>query len=165
MEKSEKYLTFKIENELYAIPITKVREIIRYTTITPVHDALSFLKGVINLRGKIIPIIDMRLKFNLKESTYNDRTVFIIVDIVNRESGYIYSVGIAVDSVNDVVDISESNLERTPEIGLKLRSGYLTGIAQVNNNMIMILNIDKILTKEDVIDVNEIIKEKESIEK
>jgi|YNPMSStandDraft_2_1061718.scaffolds.fasta_scaffold08182_2 purine-binding chemotaxis protein CheW len=163
MEKSEKYLTFKIESETYGIPISKIREIIRYTVITSVYESSSFLKGVINLRGKIIPIIDMRRKFGIKEVEYNERTVFIIVDVLNKD-GFVYPVGIAVDSVSDVIDIEDSKIEKTPEIGLKVRSGYLYGIAQYKDSMIMILNIDKILTKEETIDVSQILQEKESIE-
>lgn len=149
-----KYLLFDITNESYGVPITKVREVIRFVDITPLNDASSFLKGVINLRGKIIPIIDMRLKFGLEETGYNDRTIFIIVEIPGARD--VINIGMAVDSVKDVIDIPEDKLEKAPDIGLKLKSHYLYGIAQMDGKMIMILNIDRILSTEEVIDITSI---------
>ncbi|MGA2141262.1 MAG: chemotaxis protein CheW [Brevinematales bacterium] len=149
-----KYLLFDITNESYGVPIAKVREVIRFVDITPLNDASSFLKGVINLRGKIIPIIDMRLKFGLKETGYNDRTIFIIVEIPGARD--VINIGMAVDSVKDVIDIPEDKLEKAPDIGLKLKSHYLYGIAQMDGKMIMILNIDRILSTEEVIDITSI---------
>jgi purine-binding chemotaxis protein CheW len=150
---TNKYLIFTINNEDYGIPISKVREVIRYVSITPIHEASMFLKGVINLRGKIIPIIDMRAKFGINFKDYNDRTIFIIVDVSGAKD--IINIGIAVDSVHDVIDMKEGDLEKTPDIGLKLKSQYLYGIAKVNDEMLMILNMDKILTSEEVVEVNQ----------
>lgn len=149
---SNKYLIFTINNEDYGVPIAKVRQVIRYVKITPIHEASDFLKGVINLRGKIIPIIDMRAKFGLEEKDYNDRTVFIIVDVLGSKE--IYNIGISVDAVQDVVDILDENMEKTPDIGLKLKSHYLEGIAKVADKMIMILNMDKILTSDEIVGMN-----------
>ncbi len=149
-----KYLIFKINNESYGVPISQVREIIQSIKITPVHESNLFLKGVINLRGKIIPIIDMRLKFGLKERLYDDRTLFIIVEIIQEEQNIL--VGMAVDSVHDVESILEKNLEKTPEIGLKLKSQYLYGITQIKNKMVMILNIDQVLSSDDFINISQI---------
>ncbi|OHD07426.1 MAG: chemotaxis protein CheW [Spirochaetes bacterium GWB1_36_13] len=146
---SVKYLIFSLNKEYYGIPISKVREVIRFVNITPVHETLKFIKGVINLRGKIIPIIDMRLKFGLQENQYNDRTIFIIVDIHGVKS--VFNMGITVESVHDVTDINEETMEKAPEIGLKLKSQYLSGIAKIKDKMIMLLNMDRILTTEDVI--------------
>lgn len=151
MSERNKYLVFNIENEYYAISIDKVQEVIQYTPITPLHETSSFLKGVINLRGKIIPIIDMRLKFGLKEKEYNERTIFIIIEVLTDINKY--SIGIAVDSVYEVVEIENSKIEKTPEIGFKFKSHYLYGIIQINNNMCMILNIDNILTTEEIIEI------------
>lgn len=148
-DQTNKYLIFTINNEDYAIPIAKVRTVIRYVSITPIHETSNFLKGVINLRGKIIPIIDMRAKFGLTETKYSDRTVFIIVDILGVKE--IYNLGITVDAVQDVVDIKNDDLEKTPDIGLKLKSQYLEGIAKVGEKMIMILNMDRILSSEEVV--------------
>jgi len=148
-----KFLIFTVENEYYAIPISKVQEVIRYTPITSLHETSSFLKGVINLRGRIIPIIDMRLKFGLPEKEYNERTVFIIVEIVGSKD--IYHIGIAVDSVRDVVEILPDKIEKTPEVGFKFKSKYLYGIVQLGEQMILILNLDNILTTEEVVEIGQ----------
>ncbi|HQJ07274.1 MAG TPA: chemotaxis protein CheW, partial [Spirochaetota bacterium] len=120
MDALNKYLFFSVSNDLYCIPIMIVREIIRYEKITPMRDADNYLKGVINLRGKIIPIIDMRLKFGIEAKEYDDRTVFIIVDINGDKE--VYNVGIAVDSVSDVIDVNSNQIEKTPEVGFKLKT-------------------------------------------
>ncbi len=151
---SNKYLIFTINSEDYGVPISKVRQVIRYVKITPIYEASDFLKGVINLRGKIIPIIDMRAKFGIQEKEYTDRTVFIIVDVLGTKE--IYNIGISVDSVQDVVDILGENMEKTPDIGLKLKSHYLEGIAKVDEKMVMILNMDKILTSDEVVGIGKL---------
>jgi len=148
-----KYLMFTVENEYYAISIAKVQEIIRYTPITPLHETSSFLRGVINLRGRIIPIVDMRLKFGLPEKEYNERTVFIIVEVLGAKD--IYHIGIAVDNVHDVVEIAEDKIEKTPEVGFKFKSKYLYGIVQLGERMVLILNLDGILTTEEIVEVSE----------
>lgn len=150
---TNKYLVFTIEKESYAIPIVKVQEVIRFTPITPLHETSRFLRGVINLRGRIIPVIDMRLKFNLTEKPYTDRTVFIIVEILGTQE--VSHIGMAVDAVQDVADIPEESINRTPEIGFKFKSKYLQGIVQLSGRMVMILNLDVILSTEEVVDIQE----------
>lgn len=152
-ELKNRYLIFCLENEYYAIPISKVQEVIRYIPITKLHEASEFLKGVINLRGKIIPIIDMRLKFGMNEKEYNDRTVFVVVEIIGTKDSY--HMGLAVDSVSDVVEIEESKIEKTPEVGFKFKTRYLQGITQLNDQMIMLLNLDNILSTEEVVEIKE----------
>lgn len=144
-----KYLIFSVSTEFYAIPIIIVREIIRYEKITVLRDSLEFLKGVINLRGKIIPVIDMRVKFGMEQKEYDDRTVFIIIDINGQSE--VFNIGIAVDRVSEVVDIGQNEIEKSPEIGFKMKSQYLDGIAKVGNDVIMLINIEKILSNEEVI--------------
>ncbi len=146
-----KYLVFSIADEKYGIPITKVREVIRHELISPVHNASTYLKGVINLRGKIIPIIDMRLKFGMEELSYNDRTIFIIVDVEGEKE--IFNFGIAVDSVHDVANISDDEIERLPDVGFRTKSAYLQGIAKVGASMVMVLNIDRILNTTEIVDI------------
>ncbi|OHD16566.1 MAG: chemotaxis protein CheW [Spirochaetes bacterium GWD1_27_9] len=150
MNNINKYLIFSVSNEFYGLPIMVVREIIRYEKITPMRDVQKYLKGVINLRGKIIPIIDMRLKFGITENEYNDRTIFIIVDINGEKE--IFNIGIAVDSVSDVVDIESTNIDSTPELGFKLKNQYLKGIAKIKSDMVMILDIDKIIKTDEIIE-------------
>lgn len=147
-----KYLVFSIAKERYGVPIAKVREVIRHEVISAVHNASAYLKGVINLRGRIIPIIDMRLKMGLAELAYNDRTIFIIVDVVGERE--VYNFGVAVDSVHEVVDIPDGSVEKLPEVGFKTKGAYLQGIAKIGATMVMVLNIDKILNTADVVDLS-----------
>ena len=150
---TDKYLIFSILSESYGIPIIKVREIIRHEKITPVRKSLDYIKGVINLRGKIIPVLDLRSKFGLPEVEYTDMTVFIIVDI-NGKSG-VYNLGIAVDAVHEVVNIANEDLEDTPRLGLKMKSQYLLGIARMRDEMAMILNLDSIISADEIISLTE----------
>jgi purine-binding chemotaxis protein CheW len=150
---ANKYLIFKLENERYAIPIAKVQEVISYVPVTSLHEASEFLKGVINLRGRIIPIIDMRLKFGLTAKDYTERTIFIIVDIVTVKD--VHHIGLVVDAVQDVVEIPEDKIEKTPEVGFKFKSKYLNGIIQLQEAMVMILNLDSILATDDVVEITE----------
>ncbi|NPV01726.1 MAG: purine-binding chemotaxis protein CheW [Brevinematales bacterium] len=152
-DNATKYLVFNINDEDYGVPISKIREVIRFVKITPIHEASDFLKGVINLRGKIIPIIDMRAKFGMQEQDYSDRTVFIIVDIMGAKE--VFNLGMSVDAVQDVVSIKEEDVEKTPDIGLRLKSQYLDGIAKVGEHMIMMLNMDKILGSDEVVEIRE----------
>jgi len=149
----QKYTIFNLENEFYAIPISKIQEIISFTPITPLHDVSNFLKGVINLRGRIIPVIDLRLKFGLPEKPYTDRTIFIIVELISGDNTS--HIGLIVDSIREVVEIDDQQIEKTAEKGYKFFKGkYLHGITQINNNMIMILNLENILSTEEIIEIN-----------
>ncbi|HNV43718.1 MAG TPA: chemotaxis protein CheW [Exilispira sp.] len=148
-----KYLIFTIEEENYAVPINKVQEVIQFIPITPLHETNNYLKGVINLRGRIIPVIDMRLKFGLQEKQYDERTIFIIVEVIGTRD--VHNIGLAVDKVQDVVEVGSDAIEKTPDIGFKSRNKYLYGIIQINNQMVMILNMDSILSTEDVIELKE----------
>ena len=153
MSETDKYLIFSILSESYGIPIIKVREIIRHEKITPVRKALDYIKGVINLRGKIIPVLDLRSKFGLPEVEYDDKTVFIIVDISGK-MGF-YNLGLAVDAVHEVVDIAKDDLEDTPRLGLKMKTQYLLGIARMKEEMTMILNLDAIISADEIISLTE----------
>ncbi len=149
----KEYLIFCVERESYGVPIAKVQEVIRYLPITRLHEVSPFMKGVVNLRGKIIPIIDMRLKFGLSEKAYTDRTVFIIVELLGlRENS---RVGLAVDAVKEVAAIPDESVNRTPEIGFKFKSKYLHGIAQHADGMIMLVNLDSILSSEEIVELSE----------
>jgi purine-binding chemotaxis protein CheW len=149
MAATSKYLVFGIAEERYGIPVSKVREVIRHEVITPVHDASDFLKGVINLRGRIVPIIDMRAKFGLPEREYTDRTVFIIVDVQGTKGTFLF--GIAVDAVQEVISLADEARESLPDMGFRMRSGYLLSIARLGEDMLMILDMDKILQTREVV--------------
>lgn len=143
-----KYLTFNLKNENYGIPLGRVKEIIAMLPITEVPKTPDYIKGVINLRGKIIPIMDLRLKFCLEEKEYNDRTCIIVVDILNGEAKR--QTGLAVDSVAEVVDIKSAEIEEMSSSENSDEDEFIIGIGKVKEKVVMLLDIDKILSREAV---------------
>lgn len=150
---SNKHLLFSVNQENYGIPIDKVKEIIRYEPITPVHDSLEYVKGVINLRGKIIPVFDLKLKFGMEEREFNKTTVFIIADILG--SSGIYNVALVVDAVHEVTIIDSDSVKEPPQMGLKIKTHYLKGIYRYREDMIMLLNIDEIIKEDAILNITE----------
>ena len=140
---TEKYLTFFIEEQLFAIQSSQVVEIIRMQPITFMPNLPSFVKGVINLRGKIVSLIDLRLKLNKDPMEYDDHT-----SIVVTESGD-FSVGFIVDRVNDVTDISKNQISDSPKLAKDATKNYVAGIATLENGVAMLLNVTKLLEKSD----------------
>nr|WP_319393356.1 chemotaxis protein CheW [uncultured Desulfobacter sp.] len=146
--KTGKYLTFSLESEEYGIGILKVKEIIGMLPITSVPRTPEFVKGVINLRGKVIPVIDLRSKFNMKSTSYNDRTCIIVVEIDAAESTV--QIGIVVDTVSEVLNIKEDEIEETPAFGTKLDTRYILGMAKQDGGVKILLNIDKVLSSSEM---------------
>ena len=142
--KTGKYLTFSLESEEYGIGILKVKEIIGMLPITSVPRTPEFVKGVINLRGKVIPVIDLRSKFNMKSTSYNDRTCIIVVEIDASQSTVL--IGIVVDTVSEVLNIKEDEIEETPAFGTKLDTRFILGMAKQEGGVKILLNIDKVLS-------------------
>ncbi len=151
---TDKHIFFSVGSEKYGINISSVKEIIRFEKITFVRDAQKYLKGVINLRGKIIPIIDLRIKFGIDEKNYDDRTIFIIVEINENDSNYL--LGMAVDEVYEVHDIDEKNIQTPPKIGVGNKSKYLKGIVRFNEEIAIVLDINKILISKEIIKMDSI---------
>jgi purine-binding chemotaxis protein CheW len=144
-----KILTFNILKEFYAIPIERVREIIRYEKITPVYDAVEYITGVINLRGQIIPILDFKMKLGLEKKDYTNKTVFIITEI-NGNSGEFY-IGLAVDGVHNVLDIDEDSIQDSKNLGLRLKNDYINGVIKLqDHSMAVLLDVDKVVSSEEV---------------
>ncbi|WP_300455025.1 chemotaxis protein CheW [Desulfobacula sp.] len=150
--KTGKYLTFSLDEEEYGIGILKVKEIIGMMPITSVPRTPAFLKGVINLRGKVIPVMDLRLKFNMGEIPYTDRTCIIVVEIELETSTVL--IGIVVDAVSEVLNIQENEIEDTPAFGTALDTAYILGLAKINGGVKILLNIDKVLSIEEIDDLN-----------
>ncbi len=144
-----KHLTFSLGKENYGIPILQVREIIGMMEITEVPKTPEFIKGVINLRGKIIPIMDLRAKFGMNAIEYTERTCIIVVEVNINEAKR--PMGIVVDTVSEVVNIEESDIEETLDYGAKLEEEFLTGMGKVKGKVIMILNIDRIINTQEMI--------------
>lgn len=139
-----KYLTFTLEQEEYGIGILKVKEIIGMMAITSVPRTPDFVKGVINLRGKVIPVMDLRVKFHMGAIPYTERTCIIVVEIDSEEGTVL--IGIVVDAVSEVLNIHEDEIEETPAFGTKLDTDYILGMAKTGGGVKILLNIDKILS-------------------
>lgn len=149
--KTGKYLTFSLENEEYGIGILKVKEIIGMMPITSVPRTPEFVKGVINLRGKVIPVIDLRLKFAMGSKSYTDRTCIIVVEIDSKSETVL--IGIVVDAVSEVLNIREDEIEETPTFGSKLDTDYILGMAKMEGGVKILLNIDRVLSSEEISDL------------
>ena len=144
-----KYLTFELDGEEYGLEILKVKEIIGIMNITSVPQTPDYVKGVINLRGKVIPVIDLRLKFAMEPLEYSERTCIIIVDITGT-SGKKVMVGIVVDSVSEVLNIKSDEIEDTPSFGSRLSTEYIMGMAKVKGGVKILLDIDQVLNAEEL---------------
>ncbi|OKY76283.1 MAG: chemotaxis protein CheW [Desulfobulbaceae bacterium DB1] len=138
-----KYLTFDLGREEYGIGILKVREIIGLMEITAVPHTPRYIKGVINLRGSVIPVLDLRLKFNMDSQEYNERTCIIVVE-VQGESGVLL-VGMIVDSVSEVLNIVESEIEPPPSFGGDLETGNFLGMAKIKGRVKILLDVDEVI--------------------
>ncbi len=145
--KEGKYLTFTLGQEEYGIGILKVREIIGILEITSVPRTPEHIKGVINLRGKVIPVISLRSKFGIMEEDYTDRTCIIVVEILG--SGGSIPIGIIVDSVSEVLNISGEDIEPTPNLGSALNTDYILGLAKVKGQVKILLDIDRVLSADE----------------
>ena len=148
MGQEGKYLTFTLAGEEYGIGILKVKEIIGMMGITRVPQTPEYVKGVINLRGKVIPVVDLRLKFGMEAGEYTERTCIVVVE-VSRDGGYVF-IGIVVDSVSEVLNIRGGDIEATPDFGASLDTGYILGMAKTNGGVKILLDIDKVLSREEV---------------
>jgi len=144
--KTGKYLTFILAQEEYGIGILKVKEIIGMMAITTIPRTPKFVKGVINLRGKVIPIIDLRLKFNMEAIPYSERTCIIVVEIDSDATTVL--IGIVVDAVSEVLNIREDEIEETPKFGTNLNTEYILGMAKIQKGVKILLNIDQVLSAE-----------------
>jgi len=147
-EREGKYLTFTMADEDYGIGILKIKEIIGMMPITFVPQTPKFVKGVINLRGKVIPVMDLRLRFGMESIEYNDRTCIIVVEI-SGETGNIM-VGTVVDTVSEVLNIKAEDIEDTPAFGTKLDTDYILGMAKTEGGVKILLDIDRVLKSEEI---------------
>jgi purine-binding chemotaxis protein CheW len=148
-DKEGKYLTFTLGGEEYGIGILKIKEIIGMMHVTTMPQTPDFVKGVINLRGKVIPVMDLRLRFGMAAMDYTERTCIIVVEI-EGSSGTI-QVGIVVDSVSEVLNIKGDDIEETPAFGTKLNTDYILGMAKMEGGVKILLDIDKVLTSEELV--------------
>ncbi|MGQ4880109.1 chemotaxis protein CheW [Billgrantia sp. LNSP4103-1] len=141
---NREFLVFSLGEEEYAIDILKVQEIRGYENVTRIANAPDFIKGVTNLRGVIVPIVDLRIKFHLDKVEYGGQTVVIVVNVEDRV------VGIVVDGVSDVMTLSPDQIKPAPEFGVTLSSDFLSGLGSLDDRMLVIVDIDKLLTSDEM---------------
>ncbi|WP_017185285.1 chemotaxis protein CheW [Alkalibacillus haloalkaliphilus] len=140
---NEKVIVFQLKDEEYGVPIENVGSIERIQEITRVPRAPRFVKGVMNLRGVITPIIDLRERFDLEQTAYTESTRIIIVTIGDK------NVGMIVDAANDVVDVPQNQVEPSPEVVGSVNADYIRGVAKIDQRLLVLLNLDKVLTEEE----------------
>jgi len=147
----DKFLTFSMGRESYGIEIQYVTEIIGIQAITEVPELPSYVKGIINLRGKIVPVMDVRLRFKKEPREYNDRTCVIVIDIGDL------SIGLIVDSVSEVLTIPEQDIEEPPQMNKGLNNRYIKNIGKVGNDIKLLLDCEKLLTDDELENLNEVL--------
>jgi purine-binding chemotaxis protein CheW len=152
--KEGKFLTFTLEDEEYGISILTVKEIIGMMPVTSIPRTPDFVKGVVNLRGKVIPVIDLRLKFAMNEIPYTDRTCIIVVEI-NADASTIL-IGIVVDAVSEVLNVRNQDIEETPTFGAKLDTDYILGMAKMEGGVKILLDISKVLSQEEMTELEDV---------
>ena len=142
-----KYLTFKLGPESYGLGILKVQELIGMMAVTHVPKSSPFMRGMINLRGKVIPVIDLRLKFNMESAPDSERTCIIVVQIMNVSTPLV--LGLIVDEVSEVLDLTENQLEPPPEFGGSVDTGYISGVGKVGEKVIILLDLDCVFSSQE----------------
>ena len=138
------YLTFKLQEEEYGIEILRVQEIKGFSRITPIPNTPRFIKGVLNLRGTVVPVVDLRTKFSMPETAYDKFTVIIVVTVGPKV------VGLVVDAVSDVLNIVPGEIQATPDLGAGVDTTFMTGMAKAGEKLITLLNIEKLINNEEL---------------
>ncbi len=145
---SLQYLTFTLGDEVFAVDVTKAREVLDFTTVTRVPQTPRFMLGVINLRSSVVPVIDLRLKFGMEAAARTVNTCIIVMDIV--VDGEVITVGALVDSVREVLEIGSDGIEPPPRIGTRLKTEFLKGMAGFDDHFVMILDIDRVFSADEL---------------
>lgn len=143
------YLSFNLGDEVFALDIGKVREVLEFTTVTKVPQTPDFMRGVINLRGGVVPVIDMKLKFGMGETEKTINTCVIIAE-VELDDGEITVLGALADSVQEVFDMHEDDIEPAPRLGTQLNTEFLKGMGKKNDEFVLLLNIDKVFSMAEI---------------
>jgi purine-binding chemotaxis protein CheW len=142
------YLTFMLGGEIFAIGILSIKEIIEYGQLTEVPRMPSFIRGVINLRGAVVPVIDLGSRFGKQASAISRRTCIVIIEVIHEEEQHV--VGVMVDAVNEVLDIAPGEIEPAPSFGAKIRADFIQGMGKVNGKFVIILNVDHVLSLDEM---------------
>lgn len=152
--RGDRYLSFALHNEEYCIPIVKVKEIMGMTTINRIPQTPAFIKGVINLRGRIVPIIDLRARFGMQTKDYTDRTCIVVIDL-STASEEVF-MGVVVDTIQEVVAIPPESISEVPYVNARIKSEYISGIAEFGERIKILLDIAKVLSEREFEQLREI---------
>ena len=147
-EQQGQYLTFMLGGEVFAIGILSIKEIIEYGQLTEVPRMPSFIRGVINLRGAVVPVIDLGSRFGKQASAVSRRTCIVIIEVIHEDEQHV--VGVMVDAVNEVLDIAPNEIEPAPSFGAKIRADFIQGMGKVNGKFVIILNVDHVLSLDEM---------------
>lgn len=152
MQQQQQYLTFLLASEEYAINILKVKEIIEYDTVTMVPKTPKWVRGVINLRGSVVPVVDVGVKFGLEQTGVTKTTCIVIVEA--QYEGQSSTVGVIADAVQQVIDLTAQEIHCVPEFGTRVKVDYLVGMAQLGKKFALLLDVDKVLSAEELVHLN-----------
>jgi len=147
------YLTFKLDEEVFALDVAKVREILELTSITKVPQTPGFMRGVINLRGSVVPVIDLRLKFGMSATVNTINTCIIVAEVQMDDDTIV--LGTLADSVQEVVEMEPEAIEAAPHIGTRLNTDFIRGMGKSDNHFVMILDIDKVFSETELMSVQQ----------
>lgn len=150
----QQYLTFLLANEEYAISILKVKEIIEYDTVTTVPKTPKWVRGVINLRGAVVPVVDLAVKFGLEERPVTKTTCIVIVE--TQFEGQTTTIGAIADAVSQVMDLTAEDIQPVPEFGTRVKVNYLLGMAQLGKRFALLLDVDKVLTTDELLNLSDV---------
>ncbi len=153
MRSGNSYLTFKLEKEYFAVHVSKVLNILEMTPITHVPKSPEHMKGVTNLRGSVLPVIDIRIKLNMQETEYTNNTCILVLNVLIQDESV--DVGALVDSVQEVVEMEEKNIIDPPSVGSKYKSEFITGILKIKDKFVMLLDVDRVFATNDVVTLKE----------
>jgi purine-binding chemotaxis protein CheW len=145
VEMAGRFLTFALGRKTYGVPVLRVREIVRLPDITPVPGVPAYVKGVINLRGKVLPVIDLRLRFDFAEVEFTDRNCVVVVQVSRSDGGYA-PVGLIVDAVEEIAQVTADDLEPAPEFGRDINTDHVVALARLKRGVLTLLDIDKIIS-------------------
>ncbi len=142
------YLTFLLSGEMYAVGILNVKEIIEYGQLTEIPMMPAFIRGVINLRGSVVPVIDLSARFGGHQTETSRRTCIVIIELSNGEERH--DIGVVVDAVSEVLEVSSADIEPAPSFGAKIRADFIDGMAKINGKFVIILDIQRVLSVEEI---------------
>lgn len=149
-EEAGQYLTFLLGSEMFAIGILSIKEIIEYGQLTEVPMMPSFVRGVINLRGSVVPVIDLQRRFGRQETAIGKRTCIVIVEVNDAASGDQHQLGVVVDAVSEVLAIPTSDIEKAPAFGANLRQDFISGMGKIHDRFVVLLNVDNALSVNEI---------------